>query len=89
MIYTVPSGHRTIVKDVRLQSTAAAARTWQLMAFTGANAVLVTAQVALGAAGTAQLPDQWIVLDEGDQLLSVNSGNNLSLWISGSELLIT
>jgi hypothetical protein len=89
-VYTCPSGHRTIVKDVRLYNNDSAGKQMQCFVSNGAGTVyghivpLQTVGVVALAAPTAV----WAVMEAGQELrvYTAAAANASDCLISGAEL---
>jgi hypothetical protein len=87
VVYTVPAGRTTIVKDVRFANTGSTSVTAYLIAQRPAppGVILAGPLVLAGAAtGGASL---WNVLSPGDTLrILCNVTQGVAFWVSGAEL---
>jgi hypothetical protein len=83
-VYTVPAGHRIILKNAQMQNPGASAHSWGIRL----SAALVIEQASLASGGSATR-SWWIVLNPGEnlQLLQV-VGSTISYVLSGYLLYI-
>jgi hypothetical protein len=88
--YTVPTGKRTIVKNIVACNTNAAANTVAIEVYNGATLLaffrLYTAIEETPGDTVSMLP--WIVLNAGQTLKAVSAHASTVLLISGSELTV-
>jgi hypothetical protein len=89
-LYTVPTGYRTIVKEIVTTNTDSAARTNVFALFDGSTRLMlfILHLAASGAAGETVVQDLWLVLDEGQKLSAQTSGGTSRLIVSGAELFL-
>lgn len=90
VVYTCPTGHRTIVKDVRLYNNDSAAKHFNCYVKNTAGTVYghVVPYQTVAVAGMATPQQVWAVMEAGQQLVvywegAANAGDCL---ISGAEL---
>ncbi len=86
--YTVPTGKRTIVKNIVAQNNNAAANRLQVQCKTGST-IIVEFNIygaALNASGDTTVTNPWLVLNAGDTLLMAVAANGFYVAISGAEL---
>lgn len=89
-VYTVPSGHRTVLKQLTLVTAPVDGFNWQLWAIMGGAAYLLHSMTTT-VITSQQLPF-WVVLNAGDSLAiatNVQSASEYS-WatLSGAELVL-
>jgi hypothetical protein len=88
LLYTVPSGHRIILKTVVMLNQSATASDWQLRVQT-LGAFVRGHLASYGGAGDSTTWSGWVVLDEGQTLyLTLISGATFQAVASGSLLFI-
>jgi len=89
IIYTVPVGYRTIVKEIAIYSESATAallvQVWARDATTQHSIWLVREDLA---PSTPFQHSSWMVLEAGDELHVAAAGPDCDFWISGSQLTI-
>lgn len=88
-VYTAPSGHRTIVKELVVTRVSGAASTIYWIVDVGAVSpdVAHASAAAAPAGAVIVFVDRWFVMDAGDQLqLTVGGAGTFSYYVSGTEL---
>ena len=89
-LYTVPTGRRTIVKEIVVQNLAAAAQRI-IMEVTFSGGATFQWVINVGAVNTATESisyPTWIVINAADVLKVIVSSNTASVLVSGAELVI-
>lgn len=90
-IYTVPSGHRTILKEVRLAERNGGTGLWSLWIEKPTGELIYVIRQSLAAFQVA-IQSCWTVMEEGDRIRSYVApagAGVLGLVISGTELDLT
>lgn len=89
ILYTCPSGKRTIVKDVRLYNNDSVTRAMNVFVQNGAGTVYghITGNLNV-VVGTAAGGQYWCVMEAGQELVVFTTGaaNATDVLISGAEL---
>ena len=90
IIYQVPAGYRTIVKNVSVQSAAAAAQPLRVYVLDSGGVELFRWTywlAAAGASGDSANQTVWVVMEAGQQLqVAFGNASGGSVSASGSEL---
>lgn len=89
-VYTCPSGHRTIIKDVRIYNNGATTKHTNCYVANSAKTVYghVVPYQNIAAAGMATPTQTWAVMEAGQELVVYWEGtsNDADCIISGAEL---
>lgn len=91
VLYTVPSGRRSILRDVRADVGVAGGEIWQLRINEAGTAhnVDILRQGTTAVQTVLALQDVFIVLEQGDAIeVVVGVGSNGDCWLSGHEFVL-
>lgn len=89
-LYTVPNGHRTIVKNVTMANRNAAANFAAISFYNPSTQIALWREymAAAGADGDTIIRNTWVVMNAGDRLTVVGHLSPVSVIVSGSELVL-
>jgi hypothetical protein len=86
VVYTVPAGSTTIVKDATLANEGAAAQSYNFSIFTAGGIQIFLAAVTSAAQYTITHWEGWAVAEAGDRVCVGCTAAGLEYLISGAEL---